>query len=141
MAYATLADLNLAFGEEEITQLSDRDGDDSNDTNVVETKLAEAESEINSYLSVKYELPITSVSSNLKKVTCDIARYLMHKDGATDEVVRHYKEAISWLKDIVAGRAVLLDVSASPVDSVSSSGGVQSFSCDRQFTDTTMVNF
>jgi len=141
MAYATLQDLENRFGEAEINQLADRDNDGNNDTDVVESALDSATSEINSYLGVRYSTPITSVSDNLNRVCCDIARYLLHDDAAIDEVESRYKRAISWLKDIASGKAILTDDTGTSVSSNSGATSVKYESSERQFTDATMAGY
>lgn len=142
MAYATLTDLEERFGQEEINELSDRDNDGSNDVNVVDNALTDATDEINSYLARKYTVPVVSISANLKKTCCDIARYLLHEDAATDEVEKRYKRAVDWLKDLSSGKAVLTDANGDIVTIAgTSTGGVQSFSNDRSFTDESLAGF
>lgn len=138
MAYATQADLERLFGIDEINQLSDRDNDTINDFGVIDGALDDATSEINSYIANKYAVPLSSVSDYMKKVCSDIARFHLHKDAATQEVVYRYERAINWLKDLSAGRAVLTDASAVPLPS---GGSVKYQSNARLFTDTTLVNY
>ena len=142
MAYATLTDLELCFGVEEINELTDRDNDSVNDANVVEKALDDATDEINTYLAIKYTVPVVSVSAYLKRICCDIARYFLHENAAIEEVEKRYKRAISWLKDIANGKAILTDASGAPIAiSGTSTGGIQSFSNDRQFSDESMAGF
>jgi len=143
MSYATLTDLETRFGSEEINQLSDRDDDGSNDVDVVEGALSEASSEIDSYLGSKYAIPIASPSDNLIRTCCDIARFRLHKDMATDEVEFRYKQSITWLKDLSAGRAVLTDANGAliSIGGTTSGGSIKFSSSDRQFTEETMAGF
>lgn len=143
MPYATLQDLETRFGQQEINQLADRDCDGGNDVDVVEEALAAATSEIDSYIAVRYTVPITSISDNLNKVCCDIARYLLHENAAIDEVEKRYSRAVSWLKDIAAGKAVLTDESGQPiVDGAPSSGSsIKHFSTPRRFDDKSMAGY
>jgi phage gp36-like protein len=142
MAYALLTDLEERFGVDEINQLSDRDNDGVNDVGVVDGALDDATDEINSYLARKYTVPVVSVSANLKKTCCDIARYLLHGDAATEEVEKRYKRAVAWLNDLASGKAVLTDASG-VVTAIAgtSTSGVKSFSNDRLFTDESLASY
>ena len=47
------------------------------------------------------------VPKNLKIYICDIARYLLWKTKASDEVRQRYEDAISFLKRVSDGKAIL----------------------------------
>ncbi len=142
MAYATLTDLETRFGSDEINNLSDRDNDGSNDAGVVDGALNEASGEIDSYLGVKYTIPIASPSDNLIRTCCDIARFRLHKDLATEEVDSRYKKAIAWLKDLASGKAILTDASGNPIlIGNTNTGGVKYYSSERNFTDDLMASY
>ena len=142
MPYAALSDLYSRFGQEEIDQLADRDDDDVEDANVVDDALSAASSEIDSYLATRYEVPVTSISENLNKVCCDITRYLMHDDAATEEVEKRYNRAIAWLRDLSAGKAVLTGSDGKPIINGAPSGsGVKFKTNDRVFSDETLAGF
>ena len=68
--YAIKDDLIKRFGEREI----------------VETALADAEELINSYVAVKYALPLSTVPAALKRICCDMARYFMYKEVIPEEL-------------------------------------------------------
>lgn len=143
MTYATSQDMVVRFGEREITQLADRNLDGTNDPEVVGKALASASSEIDSYLAVRYSVPVMSVSDNLNRVCCDIARYLMHENAAIEEVESRYKRAVAWLKDISTGKALLTDENGKTIDANGdqASVGVRYFASKRQFTDEKMSGF
>lgn len=142
MAYATLTDLETNFGKVEINQLTDRDSNGINDAGVADKELDNATSKINTYLANKYTTPITDVSDYLNKVTCDIARYYLHKDRATEQVTKNYNNAIMWLKDIATGKAVLTNNSGVAIDAVGGVGGSVEYSAsERMFTDDSLARF
>lgn len=105
MAYATQADLVSRHGETEIIQLSDRANTGAMDAAVVTAKLADADAEIDAYLAQKFTLPLPFVPDVLKRIACDIARYHLYDDRATEDVIRRYKAAIDFLRDVVKGTA------------------------------------
>lgn len=142
MPYATLQDLERRFGEREITQLADRNLDGTNDLQVVDDALMAASSEMDSYLGARYEIPIMSISDNLNRTCCDIARYLLHENAAIEEVEKRYKRAIAWLTELARGKAVLTDAGGAVItETGKATGGVRSFSSRRQFTDVSMRGF
>jgi len=115
MAYCTLADLLLNFGEGELEQVADRDRDGMADEGVIDDCTLFADDLIDGYLRERYALPLASVPRNLVGVACDIARYRLYQAQPTDLVVHRYEAAIQWLRDVADGR-VGLDVSASTSD-------------------------
>lgn len=103
MPYATQADLVERFGETEIIQLSDRDRTGAIDSAVVTAKLADADAEIDAYLATRFTLPLASVSTVLKRVACDVARYHLFDDRVTDDVRRRYEDALKFLQAVAKG--------------------------------------
>lgn len=109
MSYATLADLILAFGEFEITQITDRASPPLGvpDAAVAGRALDSAASEIDSYLATRYQLPLADTPGVLRDVACDLARYRLHGVMVPDEARLAYERRIAWLRDLSAARATL----------------------------------
>lgn len=103
MAYCSYNDLVLAFGENEVINMLDRDRDGSEDDGVADDGIAFASDLIDGYLRERYSLPISSVPRNLVGVACDIARYRYYQDQPTDLVVMRYQAALDWLRDVSKG--------------------------------------
>ena len=103
MSYITYADLVLAFGEDEILQLTDRDRDGASDPLVIEDAIAFADSHIDSYLREKYEVPLALLPANLKGMACDFARYRLYQDQPTELVQNRYDVGCFYLKDVARG--------------------------------------
>lgn len=101
--YCSQADLEQRFGQEEILQLADRDNDGSIDAIVIDTAIADAAGEINGYLQGRYRLPFATVPTVLKRIACDIARYFLYDDKATDQVRQRYDDAIKFLMGAAKG--------------------------------------
>lgn len=120
MPYATQADLISRFDEREIVELSDRANVGVINTAVVAGKLADAEAEINIYLQGRYALPLPSVPSVLVRVACDIARYHLYDNRATEAVTQRYKDAIAFLKGVAKGDVHLGVDQANQAQTVSS---------------------
>jgi phage gp36-like protein len=73
----------------------------------VDNALADADAEIDSYLGVRYSVPVSPVSARILQIACVIARYRLLGDAATDVARRDYEDARAYLRDIAAGRAQL----------------------------------
>lgn len=107
MPYATQQDLVDRYSETEIIQLSDRAKTGAIDVAVVAAKLADADAEIDSYLVGRYTLPLVPVPLVLARIACDIARYHLFDDNATEQVTTRYKDAIRFLESLAKGTVSL----------------------------------
>ena len=99
--YATHDDLVNRFGALAIGELESMHNDGSL---AVSNALSDATEKMNSYLSIRYNTPLTK-TEHLKLVCCNIARYLLYMNDATDEVEKRYSEDIKWLQHVAAGKA------------------------------------
>lgn len=77
-------------------------------TGVIEAALADADTEIDGYLAVIYSLPLASVPSLVTRLACDIARYRLWKDRASEQVRQGYEDAVDVLKRISSGSVKLV---------------------------------
>lgn len=102
MLYATRIDLESRFSTDEVTVLEQTVG-----TGGVERALQDAAEEADSYVAVRYTVPLPSVPAPLKVAVCDIARFRLYKDRPTEEVKYRYEQAIKWLKALARGEATL----------------------------------
>jgi phage gp36-like protein len=132
-SYANLQDLIERAGETEILEIADRDGDQVADPDVVSAALAEADRKINGYLAVRYLVPLSTIPDTVVGWAVVIARYVLHRDGAPDHVVRDYRDALAELKDAAAGRLALPDVAGIEPDQ-SSDGATVAEGSEAQFT-------
>ena len=139
MPYATLQDLLDRFGEDELLQVADRDDDGVIDTAVADSALKDAEELIDSYIARRYRLPLASVPASLVRATANIARYFLYKDEPTEAAQKGYDQAITWLKDIAAGRALLDAEGSEPASS--SAGEPRVIAPGRTFTDDTLGSY
>ena len=101
--YATRKDLEARFGEDELQEL------DLMQTagNSIEEALQDASEEIDSYIAVRYVLPLPSTPSTLKRIACNIARFRLYFQRPTEEVENRYKAEIDFLKRVADGKATL----------------------------------
>lgn len=140
MPYATQQDLIDRFGQDELTQRADRDGNGSIDAATVNRALTDADDMINGYLASRYIVPIAApVPSLIIGIACDLARYQLYTIEATDLVRTRFEDAIARLKDIQAGRVAIPVAGIAPPGS-SSVGPVVS-APDRVFSADNLAGF
>lgn len=101
MPYALPQDMIDRFGEREMTQLSAPSS--TVDTRRIAGALDDASAEIDAYLQGRYELPLTHIPAVLPRLACDIARYRLWDDRASEEVRDRYKDAVRMLEMIAKG--------------------------------------
>lgn len=102
MLYATRADLETRFNADEIAVLEQTVGDGG-----IQRALQDATEEVDSYIAVRYALPLPSIPAPLKVAVCDIARFRLYKDRPTEEVKYRYEKSVEWLNRVGKGAAVL----------------------------------
>lgn len=105
MTYATQQNMIDRFGEDELVQLTDRVAPATGAivAAVMDKALTDADAEINSYLQARYAVPLSPAPAMLERVACDIARYQLYDDRATEQVIQRYKDAVKWLRDVSTG--------------------------------------
>ena len=101
MAYATRSDLEARYAQE----IAQRE--EVLPALGLENALADADAEIDGYLSVRYGVPLSPVPTNIRRVACVIARYRLLGDAVSEAARQDYKDALSFLRDIAVGRARL----------------------------------
>lgn len=111
--YCTQADIITRFGQAELIQLTDTTASGEIDAAVVAQAIADAEAEIDAYLTARYDLPLASVPANLERIACDIARYRLYADHPVEPVDVRYRDAIRYLEQVSRG-AIALASSPAP---------------------------
>lgn len=134
MPYILIPDLLTRFGAEELAQVSDRgtprlvtaelltaaaadvdmSGWGAADVEAVGKALAnlgqaieDAQSAIDGYLLGRYGTPMATPPAVVKRLACDIARYYLYDDHATETVQKRYDAAIAFFRDVSAGKVSL----------------------------------
>lgn len=158
MSYILPSDLLTRFGAEELAQVADRGtprlvtaelisaaaaGADMSGWSVadieavgkalanIEQSIEDAQSAIDGYLSGRYGTPMETPPPVVKRLASDVARYYLYEDHATETVQKRYDTAISFLRDVAAGKATL----GPEAQAGKPTGGtVQMVSCDRVFS-------
>jgi phage gp36-like protein len=108
MAYAVLEDLVQMVPEAELAQLTAETGD-LPDPAVVAEAIARADAEIDSYLAVRYQVPVFPAPARLKALSVDLALYHLYaRRGVAPEGRRRgYEDAVAFLRLVAAGQALL----------------------------------
>lgn len=109
MTYATKQDLIDRFGETELIQRTDRTNvpPTTVDDDVVAQHLADAFGMIDGYVAKRYTLPLATVPASLRKAACDMARFYILAESASDGVRKAFDDAVKLLRDIADGRVQL----------------------------------
>ena len=131
MPYCTKADLIERFGESELLAIARDESGMAIDTAVVERACEDASGEIDGYVSAAgYPVPLSPVPRIVIANACDIARYRLYDEHATDQVQKRYDDAVKFLRSVSRGE-VKLGISTGPASS--SAGSVQMNSGRRVF--------
>jgi len=111
--YITGQHLIDRFGEDEIVQLTDKAGVGVLDETVLASAISDAQEEVDSFLAAAYTVPLVEPAPGLiVRLTCDITRYFLYDDGAGAEAEKRYERAISYLKALGKGTAVIAGLSS-----------------------------
>jgi phage gp36-like protein len=158
MPYILPQDLLTRFGAEELAQVADRgtprlvtaellsaaaagtdmSGWSAGDVEAVgkaldniEQAIEDAQSAIDGYLSGRYGTPMATPPAIVKRLACDMARYYLYDDHATETVQKRYDAAIAFFRDVAAGKVTLGPEAQA---SQPSGGTVQMVTGDRVFS-------
>lgn len=74
---------------------------------VIERNLQDADETINSYLSSRYVLPLSTVPAVLARVACEMARFYLYDDQVTDLIKDRHAANIKWLGEVSKGTVSL----------------------------------
>jgi phage gp36-like protein len=123
MPYCTQSDIEVRIGPADLVALADHDGDGDADSAVVQGAITSAEALIDSYLSVRYAVPVAPAPDALKSRAVSLAVYFLRlgRDSVTDDVRAQYRDDVDWLGRVVAGQ-VALGVEPPPADGSAAPG-------------------
>lgn len=114
MTYATRDDLIARFGADELAQR-----ESMLPAGALDQALLDADADINSYAATHYQLPLSPVPPNVRRVATVMARYFMLGPVADDRARNDFADVRAWLRDVQAGK-VQLD--ALPIGGLAGSG-------------------
>ena len=141
MSYATKQDMIDRFGETELVQITnpeDRSAETINDARLNQA-LADADAEIDGYLIGRYTLPLASTPVVLKRSACDIARYYLYDDRATEQVTKRYDGVVTFLKSVAKGDIALSLIEAQ--EDTPAAAGVEIAADPRVFTRDSLKDY
>jgi phage gp36-like protein len=116
MAYCTVDDLLLLIPLAELAELTAED-EDLPDYTVAENAIDKAGAEIDSYLGVRYTLPLAAAPAQLRNLAADMALFHLYSRRSIAPQVRRqkYDDAVAFLKQVAAGQA-LVDGAGNPAE-------------------------
>lgn len=114
MAYCTLNDILDNIDEAELIRITDDADDGAVNEDVVDQAIAGADALVDSYLAARHSVPMDPVPDIVSSLSCDIALYkICARRGRVAETYRtRYEDAVNFLKDAAAGKAVISGASA-----------------------------
>lgn len=123
MAYCSVDDILMMMPQAELAALTAESGDIP-DPEVVAEAITKAGAEIDSYLQVRYSLPLSSTPGLIKSLGVDLAIYHLYSRRSVMPPVRrqNYEAAVAFLKAVAAGQAGLAEVAGEPSAEVSGAG-------------------
>ena len=103
--YCSIDDLIKRISLEDLTQLSDDDGDGEYDENIVNEAIEYAQDIIDGYVGKKYQVPLDPAPEIIKRIAVDLAIYWLYSrsDEIPEEIENRYKNQIKMLEDIAKG--------------------------------------
>lgn len=111
--YATQNDIVELYGSDALF-VADRDGDGVPDAAAVEQALSSASDEIDSFLAVRYPVPLSDPApAVIRQYAIDIALYRLasSSDVMSEELRKRYEDAVAALRRIAKGEQALVLVS------------------------------
>jgi phage gp36-like protein len=118
MPYCAKQDMKDRFGEGQMIQLTDRTGAGIIDDTVLNQAIGDADGEINSYLTKRYDLPLATVPPALVLKACDLTRFYLYEVAVPEAVQKRYDNAVVWLRGVAKGDISLgLDGAGAETDS------------------------
>jgi len=139
-SYATTTELTDRFPDQDTVTHLTNSNTGLPDTNVLTDVLDAAEAVLESFLAMRYEVPVdvssdTRVAAVMRSMTLDVAQHdlIATKEFVPDAKVALHDRAIAWAKSIARGEAVL--PGSDPVTSTTSRATRLKSSFDeREFT-------
>ena len=109
MAYCSEDDLLKMIPQSELADLTVESGEVP-DSLIIADAISKAGAEIDSYLGVKYVVPLSSPPAQVKSLAVDLAIYHLYSRRNIVPPVRQqkYEAAVAFLKQVVAGQMVIV---------------------------------
>lgn len=119
MSYCSLEDLKKAKPEIELVFFTDDENTGELDEDIIDEKISESDTRIDSYVGGRYSLPVEVIPKILKDIAVDLTIYFLWKrknNDAPEVVVKAYDDAMKQLENIRQGKLFIpeLDVADEP---------------------------
>jgi phage gp36-like protein len=115
MAYCSEDDLLNMIPQTELAELTVESGEVP-DSLIIAEAISKAEAEIDSYLGVRYAVPLSDPPDQVKALAVDLAIYRLYSRRSVVPPVRqqNYDTAVAFLKQVAAGQAVIVGPQGEP---------------------------
>ncbi len=109
MAYCSEDDLLKMIPQADLAELTAESGEVPDSLIIIEA-ISKAEAEIDSYLGVKYVVPLAGPPDQVKALAVDLAIYHLFSRRSVVPPVRQqkYDAAVAFLKQVAAGQIVIV---------------------------------
>ena len=113
MAYCTYQDVETRLSEADLAALADYDADGEPDATVVEEAIRSAEALMDSYLGVRFSVPVSAPGGGCPDVltarAVNLVVYFLRlgRDSATEDARSQYEDDLAWLREVVRGEVSL----------------------------------
>ncbi|MDR0701320.1 MAG: DUF1320 domain-containing protein [Azoarcus sp.] len=117
--YASPGAMRDRHRENVLVELTAFDGTEMIDDAVLARACADANSEVDSFLAVRWPVPLDPIPAIIVRLACDIAYYRLHRDIPDEHpAVRMYRDALALLRAYAAGAATPFGQAGSNVSTV-----------------------
>jgi phage gp36-like protein len=115
MAYCSEDDLLKMIPQSELADLTVESGEVP-DSLIIIDAISKADAEIDSYLGVKYVVPLSAPPDQVKALAVDLAIYHLYSRRSVVPPVRQqkYDAAVAFLKQVAAGQVVIVGPQGEP---------------------------
>lgn len=139
MPYATQAEFEDKFGTELTIELTNLENPSAVavDTDVFGRSQVDGDALIDSYLAVRYALPLSSNPPILRLIALDIYRYLLAHNANEADVRQRYEDALRMLQQIANGT---LKLAVEEIDDAAAVGAPAYSAPERTFTVSTSAS-
>jgi phage gp36-like protein len=144
MPYCAIEDIKKLLPEADLVQLTDDEGAGSVHPGRVKEAIAQADADIDSYLSAKYTVPLSPAPAVVRKLSVDIAVYNLYSrrlEKIPETRSERYKNAVRMLEGIAKG-TIAIGAATAPT-AASDAGGPEATRAadERTFTKTTLEGY
>jgi phage gp36-like protein len=141
MPYCTQNDLESLVPIKELAELTTEWGDIPDFTVITEI-ISKADAEIDSYVSVRYEIPFLKIPDMIRALSMDMAIYHLYSRRSAVPAIRQtkYEDAIRLLQNVAVGKSNIVGFGGTEVSN-KSSAAAEIVSSERIFSRDAWGNY